>query len=140
MWGVIAMREIKFRGRGAYQANPKHPVWYYGDLLHKNDGRVGIRTRDSEFSRFYVDPATVGQFTGIKDISGAEIYEGDIITFKDCETDEYVPGAVEQSVEGTWWVGCAEFRVPLWNVRKTALILSNIYESPELLEADHARN
>ena len=135
------MREIKFRGRDT------NGDWHYGDLLRyvRDSYDMIIPAGHANSDDLYddvvcVDYDTVGQFTGIKDISGAEIYEGDIITFKDCETDEYVPGAVGQSVEGTWWVECAEFRVPLWNVCKTALILSNIYDSPELLEADYERD
>ena len=128
------MREIKFRGLR------QDSVWEYGDLYTVPEkGWKLIRNRvDGE--RFFVRPETVGQFTGIKDITGADIYESDIVSFKDDETDEHVRGLVTQSVEGTWWVVCNEFRVPLWNVRKTTLIMNNVYDNPELLEADDARD
>ena len=124
------MREIKFRGYNGEK-------WLFGSLEIDYKAEHACIS-DNRFWRHPVRFNSVGQFTGIKDISSAEIYEGDIVTFKDDETDEYVRGAVVQSVEGTWWVECAKFRVPIWNVRKTALILSNIHDVPELLEGEDA--
>ena len=128
------MREIKFRGKD------DNGHWHFGDLSTSKHFPPQIVEGELYPRFFFVCPDTVGQFTGIKDITGADIYESDIVSFKDDETDEHVRGLVTQSVEGTWWVVCNEFRVPLLNVRKTTLIMNNVYDNPELLEADDARD
>lgn len=71
------MREIKFRGMNLCGS------WVYGDLRHDRmcmpDGRL------QEYISVCgkpIHPATVGQFTGLKDKDGREIYEGDILQNK----------------------------------------------------------
>jgi len=68
------MREIKFRGK-KYSGE-----WIIGSLLIQ-DGRCHIfpETAPDSYDNYQVTEATVGQYTGLKDKNGVEIFEGDLL-------------------------------------------------------------
>lgn len=98
------MREILFRGKKMSDGR-----WVYGDY-HKFSCTtsstipapthyiMGIDT--SSKAQIWVDPATVGQYTGLTDKNGVKIFEGDICDFTvfDClDNDTQYRGVVVYS-------------------------------------------
>lgn len=127
-------RIIKFRGKS-------RNGWIIGDLLH-NRGKVyiapiGLANPLAEVEYYEVDENTVGQFTGLKDKNGKEIYEGDIIHFN----NSY---GVVLFVDGQF--GTASYShgyegLNSWNAfepdtyeYKNALVVGNVFEDTKLLE------
>ena len=116
------MREIKFRGCGKDKKQ-----WIYGSLLdEKSVGIVAIQ--DGDCHVWEVDPATVGQFTGLCDCEGKEIYEGDIVQ---------VEGWTKTTVV-SWAPYLAMFVIDrdlCLSLRHGYVhVIGNIHDNPELLK------
>lgn len=79
------MREILFRGKQL-----DNGVWVYGNLfISETDNRTYILAESRRtMTKWEIDPSTVGQYTGLRDGGGRQIFEGDILEL--CMTGKVV--------------------------------------------------
>ena len=137
----MILREILFRGKRA-----NHRGWVEGLLFHHCAKSSSIWSDELDRA-VWVDPETVGQFTGLTDKNGNRIFEGDIIRYITPDTaratgvvrfGEYDTGGtigigfhVEWVArEGTGWL---RSDIGFWAKYRDIEVISNIHDNPELL-------
>lgn len=90
---------------------------------------------DFEKSLCYkVDKDTLGQHTGLHDKNGKEIYEGDIVKYRDSRGQHIEKVIFDKGCfyAGMHWGSSTRIAPKLINTRITEVI-GNIYDNPELL-------
>jgi uncharacterized phage protein (TIGR01671 family) len=149
------VREIKFRGKrvdngewvyGAVLETSMSGVYIIGTKKRTRPSRTGISIGDIVWQH-EVMPETVGQFTGLHDKSGKEIYEGDIVTASWYDYDEPNHDTTGEVIFAEGWMaytiwdeenkimselngqGCYK-----WDIE----VIGNIHENPDLLEVPNA--
>lgn len=144
------MREILFRGKRT------DGQWIYGGLLKVTydgntynlifaDNFLFVFGEAKAMEHACVDPATVGQFTGLTDKNGKKIFEGDIVR---CISMKNFPKLMTDMANMVVIFKDGEFRMVLCEKYKDYIpgcgfyvircfdkeVIGNIHDNPELLE------
>ena len=147
------MRIIKFRGKTKDKGGPQwsyvQPIkWVYGNLQCPSIDGVGYFMWDKVDGCSYqveVDSETIGQFTGLYDKDGKEIYEGDILVFDygdvlvfdDSNEDfkDYLEVRFVRGVFAFLWNGNLDDECPINSpTHEWARVVGNIHDNAELLK------
>lgn len=136
------MRTIKFRGKTS------SGKWMIGDLVRHKDGEVYVFPMDALDSAesYQVVSETVGQFTGLLDKSGKELYEGDIIKapsgrkyiviWATWKHEERRTKFLTDIYEFTGWCIAYDINKPLDTLDFEIIsgeVIGNIHDNPELI-------
>ena len=129
------MRTIKFRGKRVDKDE-----FVFGDLLTGMGYKKGkfyilphlthYPSDCNSLDGYEVMPETVGQFTGLYDKDGKEIYEGDIYRYENPDSINEVCYCIGGGFAGFDFAPAYHDENKLLNVE----IIGNIHDNPELLE------
>ena len=87
------------------------------------------------FDYVTIIPETVGQYTGLKDKNGKEIFEGDIVATDFHEKKPYlIKYGIHNYTDVGFYAKDGNYRFPMPDSLKHIIKIGNIYENPELLE------
>lgn len=131
------MREIKFRGKKFCQDE-----WIYGSLITRGERGADGNFIDTGRGECYpLQQDTIGQFTGLHDKNGKEIYEGDIIRTYGSKGDEIkhtVEYSEKEAMYCTKLVGAEMLGGSItqrWLDEFEFEVIGNVHDDPELLKS-----
>lgn len=123
------MREIKFR----FWDNLEERMIQPSEKIFMNlFGKISVEDDDGDVFFIKDTEIEIMQFTGLQDVTGKDIYEGDIQTSPHGNKEIYFS-------QGIFWAGIKVgekyyYESPLKTWCDTCKVIGNIYENPELLE------
>jgi uncharacterized phage protein (TIGR01671 family) len=130
------MREIKFRGKRIDNGEWVYGYYCFNGWTDKEKHLI-IPDYASTLYGFEVIPETVGQYTGLKDRNGKEIYEGDMLTWScaaipDKEVVIFEDGAfcVHSSIDNY------QYFLGRHGLNFASEIIGNIHDNPELMKQE----
>ena len=139
-------REIKYHGKRVDNSE-----WVFGYFVKAWDNSYYIITEFGSdvtccsdcganvITTYEVTPETVGQYTGLKDKNGKEIYEDDIIEYCGSQLLESYKALIKYKDDrfvAVWIDDSKLFRKDIffWATERKIQIIGNIHENPELLQ------
>lgn len=126
-------REIKFRGRrldGKGWAVGSYLVSYGRHIIASDN----VSSKTYEVNLYEVDPATVGQYTGLNDKNGREIYEEDVLRMYD--NKRYTFTCIYPQTQSVFLGKCNETQLGFVNITEEVSkeIIGNIHDNPEITQ------
>ena len=128
---MIEMR-YQFRGRDV-----KNGEWRYGFLWYDAE-MMQYHIRSVHNTDYVVDADTVGQCTGLYDVLGKYIFEGDVVHYNRY-TSRYVLRRVVFRRDGFVGVRTLDDRNPLTVDTDMIVVRGNIYDNPDMLKMNGRR-